>query len=315
MLIRALKYVFGGNGLMQLPRRLEIQARMATAFSRAAATAAARKPEPTKPLSWEFSGFSQHGEDGIVDFLTGEMRKPNRYFVEIGSADGLQNCSAWLAYARRFGGVMVEGNPDLSRYCQRVLRAAKCHNVVALHRRVTAENVTSIMKACPYADPDVFIIDVDGIDYYIVDQVLAAGFRPKLLVVEYNSVFGPEMAVTVPYAPDFSRHQHASLLYYGVSIAGWRALLEAAGYEFVTVESNGTNAFFVWPESFPDGFADSMDGVSFLDNRSDRNGATASYSDSAGDVVVPARAWERQFDRIADLPRVSVPLAPRHPAE
>ena len=38
--------------------------RIASALSRAAATATIRSIDPTDPASWEFAGFSQHGEDG-----------------------------------------------------------------------------------------------------------------------------------------------------------------------------------------------------------------------------------------------------------
>ncbi len=304
---RALKFIFGRRALLRGGRCADIQRRMATAFGRAAATAAARKIDETRPLSWEFSGFSQHGEDGIVDYLCTRMTTRNRYFVEIGAADGLQNCSAWIALARRFGGVMIEGNPDLSRYCVQVLREAKCHNIAVVNQVVQRDNIESLMKQCPYTDPDVFIIDIDGIDYYILERVLELGFRPKLIVVEYNSVFGPDQAVTVPYDEEFSRHAaHPSLLYYGVSIAGWRTLLEAAGYVFVTVESNGTNAFFVQPGVFPEAFVDALQGTTFLDNASDRNGATAPYVDESGDSVVPKRDWKAQFERIKDKPLVAV---------
>lgn len=302
------KRLFGRQGLLHLPGRLEIEARMATAYSRAAATAAAREPDPTRPLSWEFSGFSQHGEDGIVDYLCRQMTTPNRYFFEIGGADGLQNCSAWLAYARRFCGVMVEGNPDLSRRCVQVLKAAKCHNILAVNQLVDQDNIASLMKRCPHSAPDVFIIDIDGIDYYIVERVLEMGFLPKLMVVEYNSVFGPEQAVTIPYAPTFSRRAaHESLLYYGVSLAGWRALLEASGYRFVTVDSNGTNAFFIQPDAFPEGFAEGLAGLAFRDNQSDKNGGTTPRADAEGDTVVPRRDWQAQQALIHDLPLVTVP--------
>ncbi len=302
------KRLFGRQGLLHLPGRLEIEARMATAYSRASATAAARKPDPTRPISWEFSGFSQHGEDGIVDYLCGQMAQPNRYFFEIGGADGLQNCSAWLAFARRFSGVMVEGNPDLSRRCVQVLKAAKCHNILAVNQLVDQDNIASLMKRCPHSAPDVFIIDIDGIDYYIVERVLEMGFLPKLMVVEYNSVFGPEQAVTIPYEPTFSRRAaHESLLYYGVSLAGWRALLEAAGYRFVTVDSNGTNAFFIQPDAFPEGFADGLTGLDFRDNQSDKNGGTRPRTDAEGDTVVPQRDWQAQQALIHGLPLVTVP--------
>ncbi len=66
------------------------------------------------PTSWEFCGFSQNGEDGIIDYLCQKIINPNRYFVEIGAADGLENNTAWLAIARKFSGLMIEGSPQLA---------------------------------------------------------------------------------------------------------------------------------------------------------------------------------------------------------
>jgi hypothetical protein len=54
--------------------RVEIQGKMQLAFARAAATAGIRVIDPANPESWEFSGFSQHGEDGIIDYLIGQMK-------------------------------------------------------------------------------------------------------------------------------------------------------------------------------------------------------------------------------------------------
>ena len=293
--------------LLRLPGRLEVQARVAAAYARAAATAAAREVDPTRPLSWEFSGFSQHGEDGIVDYLCSRMLERNRFFVEIGSADGLQNCSAWLAFARRYGGVMVEGDPGLSKTCKRVLKEMRVHNVTAVQRFVERDNVEAIMKLCPHRDPDVFVLDIDGIDYYILERVLALGFSPKAIAVEYNSAFGPDRAITIPYDPCFSRKAaHPTRLYYGVSIGAWRVLLERYGYRFVTVDANGVNAFFIRPEAFPSGFADGLSGTCFLENISDCNGATEPYQDPAGDWCTPLRDWKTQFERIRDLDYVDV---------
>jgi len=55
--------------------------RMNMALSRGAATSALRNVDLTKPDTWEFSGFSQNGEDGIIDVLTRQILKPNRYFI------------------------------------------------------------------------------------------------------------------------------------------------------------------------------------------------------------------------------------------
>jgi hypothetical protein len=292
--------------MLRTPERLEIQARVAAAYARAAATAATRDVDPTRPLSWEFSGFSQHGEDGIIDYLCSRMLERNRFFVEIGSADGLQNCSAWLAFARRYGGVMVEGDPRLSARCKRVLREMSCHNVSAVRELVDRDNVEKLMKRCPYRDPDVLILDIDGIDYYVLEAVLSLGFTPGIVVVEYNSAFGPDRAITVPYDARFSRKSaHPTRLYYGASLGAWHALLGGRGYRFVTVDSNGVNAFFVRPDCFPEGFADSLDGLAFQDNLSDRNGATEDVR-RAGDWCASLRDWKSQFELIRDLEIVDV---------
>src|SRR6478752_6955145 len=65
------------------------------ALSRAAANISLRILDEKNPVSWEFSGFSQNGEDGILDFLWTKLKTKNRYFVEIGAANGLENNTAW----------------------------------------------------------------------------------------------------------------------------------------------------------------------------------------------------------------------------
>jgi hypothetical protein len=132
-------------------------------------------------------------------------------------------------------------------------------NVHVINRFVELESVPSLLKMCPHQH--VFSLDIDGVDYHIARRVLEIGFRPKIWVVEYNSVFGPELALTVPYSANFSRWSgHQSGLYYGCSIAGWRTLFSNYDYAFVTVESSGTNAFFIDPTAFGPGFADGLRG-------------------------------------------------------
>ena len=45
---------------------------------------------------YEYSNFSQNGEDGIIEFLTNKLVKNNKYFVEIGCGNGLENNSTNL---------------------------------------------------------------------------------------------------------------------------------------------------------------------------------------------------------------------------
>lgn len=286
--------------------RIHMRAQISAALARAAATGPLRAIDPKVPRTWEFSGFSQHGEDGIIDYLCSRLLNPTRFFFEIGAANGIQNCTAWLAFAKSYGGVWVEGNPALCNQARASIEGA-IWNVHVVNRFVSPESVPALLKMCPHIQPDVFSLDIDSIDYHVASRILELGSRPKIWVVEYNSVFGPERKVSVPCTPGFDRWSgHPSGLYYGCSISGWRSLFSAHNYVFVTVEQSGCNAFFIDPAAFPPGFADGLRGESFRDNEGDLNGATRTYKDADGDDVLPARDWRVQYALISALPLVEV---------
>jgi len=255
------------NRLLSYLRDIRDRQRIAIALSKGAATMHARRIDLTQPSSWEFSGFSQNGEDGVLDVLRSQLLRSDRYFVEIGAADGIENNTAWLLVAEKYSGVTFEGDPALVERARRVVAGysigAECH-----HMFVTLERAKELTSMLLYPQPDVFSLDIDGNDYHIARAILESGVRPKIAVVEYNSVYGPERKATIEYQPDFDfREAHPTQLYYGVSVCAWRALFEAHGYRFVTVERNGVNAFFVDPAHFERSFLDAIRGLGFAPNR------------------------------------------------
>jgi hypothetical protein len=69
---------------------------------------------------------------------------------------------------------------------------------------------------------------------------------PWLVMVEYNSLFGGDCAVVVPYDSAFARFSaHFSGLYWGASLKALPLLAERKGYVFVGSNSAGNNAYFV----------------------------------------------------------------------
>jgi len=176
--------------------------RIEIALTKGAAMMQARIVDLAHPGSWEFSGFSQNGEDGILDVLRKQLLRSNRYFVEIGAADGIENNTAWLVVAEKYDGMMIEGDPHLVERARRVITGysigTECHNMF-----MTRKNVHELGRLACHHDPDVFSLDIDGNDYYIADAILDSGFRPKIFVVEYNSVYGPERSTTIEYTDDF----------------------------------------------------------------------------------------------------------------
>jgi hypothetical protein len=258
------------------------------ALSRAAAVAPLRKIDLTDPRTWEFSGFSQNGEDGLIDVLTRQLTNPNHYFIEIGSAYGLENNTSWLAIARKYSGLMIDGDRRAAEHAGSLMAdlnaGVKCLNLMA-----TRENIGSLRQEALYLNPDVFSLDIDGIDYYVAKEILDAGLRPKIFVVEYNAVFGPDQALTVTYNADFDYgRQHPSKLYFGASVQAWKKLFSQYNYQFVTVDMNGCNAIFVLEKEFPADFCRNIKGLPFQDN---------SYQ-----LARFREPWEKRFEIIKHLP-------------
>lgn len=266
---------------------IRIMQRVNMALSRGAATSSLRQIDPGAPRTWEFSGFSQNGEDGIIDMLINYIESPNRFFVEIGASDGLENNTTWLALARRYSGVMIEGDADVSAWCKYWLSSlcngVECHNLF-----VTTESVPRLKSLFQRWDPDVFSLDIDGNDYFVAASLLEHGFRPKIAVVEYNSVFGPDAKLSVEYNSNFSLSSQGNhRLYFGCSVAAWRQLFAKHGYEFVTVDLNGVNAFFVNTQALNPGSLNIRERLEYQ----------MSFS-HAREYKMP---WEKQFELIKHM--------------
>lgn len=241
--------------------------RINIALSKGAAMMQARNIDLKQPSTWEFSGFSQNGEDGILDVLRKKLLNSNRYFIEIGAADGIENNTGWLLVAEKYNGLLIEGSAQLVERAMRTVVGysigAECYNMF-----VTKESIRDVKAMAIHQDPDVFSLDIDGNDFYIAQAILEGGFRPKIFVVEYNSVYGPDRSITIEYQPTFVFNQaHPTHLYYGVSISGWRKFFENHGYRFVTVDRNGVNGFFVDPKCFEKNFLDEVMGMRFAENQ------------------------------------------------
>ena len=70
-----------------------------------------------------------------------------------------------------------------------------------------------------------------------------------IVIMEYNSVFGCERAITVPYDPEFVREKkHYSYLYAGASLLALCDLADEKGYHFIGSNSAGNNAYYIRKE-------------------------------------------------------------------
>jgi hypothetical protein len=146
---------------------------------------------------------------------------------------------------------------DADRGCvDRVTTRFLTHpGVRPVHARVTAETIDELVGAHVRGDVDFLSLDIDGSDYWVLKALSVVS--PRVVMVEYNSFFGPDLAVTVPYEPQFVRPSKAGLksLHYGASLGAMHQLLAGRGYRLVLTDPTGANALFlrqdVGAERFP----------------------------------------------------------------
>jgi hypothetical protein len=110
---------------------------------------------------------------------------------------------------------------------------------------VDCENINDLICSSSFEEEvGLLSIDVDGNDYWIWKQIDM--ISPIIVVIEYNSLFGIERAITIPYEKDFNRtEKHFSNLYFGASLKALHLLAEEKGYGFIGCTSAGNDAFFV----------------------------------------------------------------------
>jgi hypothetical protein len=110
---------------------------------------------------------------------------------------------------------------------------------------VTRENINEMIRSAGlHGDIGLLSVDIDGNDYWVLDAIDAVD--PRILIVEYNSTFGPHAAVTVPYDASFHRTSaDYSNLYWGASLSALCLVAERKGLALVGTNSAGNNAFFV----------------------------------------------------------------------
>jgi hypothetical protein len=200
-----------------------------------------RLPEPQALLSRRFRGLSQHEEDGITVALFDRVGTDTQRFVEIGAGVNGGN-SGFLAKECGWTGLMFEIDPGRIDRLQRRFAPA----VKVVEAQVTRENINELITANGFAgDVDLLSIDIDSNDYWVWEQLSVC--RPRVVIVEYNPLFGTDRAVTIPYDPHFNRREFEvpRAAYYGASLQALAKLGARKGYRLALLEPRGVNAFFV----------------------------------------------------------------------
>jgi len=195
-------------------------------------------PPPYDLQAQRFRYRSQNEEDGLLLALFKRIGTTDRRSVEIGCGMNGGN-SGFLVQECGWTGLMVDAD-------RRSVAAARAryagHAVTVAKHRVSRENADSVVTQHGFTgDLDLLSIDIDGMDYWVWEALSACA--PRVVVIEYNWLFGAERAVTVPYDAEFQVGARGTRSYRGASLPALVHLGRRKGYRLVATER--MNAVFL----------------------------------------------------------------------
>ena len=190
--------------------------------------------------------YSQNDEDGIVLYILKYIGIKTKKFIEIGVENGTECNTTNLLKNFNWRGVQIEGDKilynDAKIQLKKILKK-KIKNLKLLNIFITKKNINKILKKNCGKEVDLLSIDIDGNDFWVWKSINY--IKPRLVIIEYNSFFGPTLSCTIPYNPKFIWDHKNKRSYYGASLKALEKLGKQKKYTLVGVDGNGVNAFFV----------------------------------------------------------------------
>jgi hypothetical protein len=197
----------------------------------------------------EFRAFSQSGEDGILLYLFALLGATTKRAIELAAGDGVECNTANLIVNHGWQALLVDSELALverGRAFYRAHRSTWIWPPRFVHARLSVENVDALIVEQGFAgDVDLLSLDLDGMDYWIWQALRSA--RPRVVVVEYQTAWGPDERKVTAYDANFSLKRTAAGLCYGAgaSLAALVALGRQKGYRLIGSQRYGFNAFFM----------------------------------------------------------------------
>jgi len=213
------------------------------------ARAYANLPLPDKIMRlWdvEWKVQSQNMEDGIIWYLFSVLGTTNKRAVEVSVQSGIECNTANLVLHGGWDVLMFDGSEENRA---NGLQWYSTHEEVIQPKFVaawvTVENIEGFVREQGFlGDLDLLSVDIDGIDYWLLQKLLDF-VNPRVIVLEYQDILGPNLSVTVPYDPKFSWQKDYGSDYGGASLGAFIKLGKKRGYRFIGCEGLGFNAFLL----------------------------------------------------------------------
>lgn len=178
--------------------------------------------------------YSQNDEDGALlqtlECMGGHGKKE---YLEFGTEDGTECNTRILREFYGWKGHLLDGSHENSN--------------ISLHKEFfTPSNIVSLLEKYQVSkDLDVLSVDTDYDDLWISREILLAGYKPRILITEYNVNFGSDWNVSTLPKPIGQETEVGwkSDCYFGASANALINLAQSFGY--TPVFANFVNLIFV----------------------------------------------------------------------
>jgi hypothetical protein len=198
-----------------------------------------------------FKVLSQTDEDGILLYIFSVIGTHDKTSVEICAGNGIECNTSNLIIHHGWSGLLVDGNENLVKQGREFYQRNRYTYVYPptfANAWITRTNVNDVVRNNGFeGEIDLLSIDMDGMDYWIWEALDVV--QPRVVVVEYQDMIGPERAVTVPYRDDFNAYAYPVTQgmpnFCGASLPAFAKLAKKRGYRLVGCNQYGYNAFFI----------------------------------------------------------------------
>ncbi len=192
----------------------------------------------------DFKIYSQNGEDGILDYLLTRLNIQRPKFLEIGVGDYSESNTRFIFERTSAKGTIIDCIEDLEIKVRKRIKLWK-GDLSIINEKINSNNILDILyKKNNFKDIDLFSLDIDGVDYWILEK-LPPHFS-KVAILEYNPTFGYNLEISVPNILEFDRTKyHHSNLCFGMSFKAAVNLMKRKGFYFVGSNLLRNNAFFI----------------------------------------------------------------------
>ena|SRR3989338_10987924 len=171
--------------------------------------------------------YSQHGEEGILEYLSNLIGTTNKICVEFGACDGKQ-ISNTLYFEKTYGWQRILFEAD-----QKYKTSDSSINFIAL----TPENINQVFEECgvPF-EPELVSIDIDSYDFWIWK---AMQIQPKMVIIEINH----GLKNSEPYTVLYGSHIKYKGGYAGANFKAMYELGKSKGYHLITMVGHNNLIF------------------------------------------------------------------------